>query len=483
VGNPDAGPRSVRGGAIRVAGYVAGSAFAAGSSVLVLRYLSVAGFGHYATVLSLVAIVTGITDVGLTLVGQREYVLRTNHEEQRKLVANILGIRLLVTPVAVGLAALFAVAAGYESSLVVGTLIVGASLFLGNVTLTLTIPLTARLRFGATTATEVARQLVTVAGNALLVVVGAGLLAFFGVQVIAALAAVVLAAAFLGRRSLAWPRFAWREWRVILREAAPMGGAVIVAALYLRTLVVMASLLTSAFQTGLFATSYRVLEILVGVPALMVGSAFPIMAKAAREDEARLGAVLQQLLEMSMLAAVLLVIVLAIAAEPIVRILGGSTYTLAAPVLRIQSFALIGSFASVVWTTGLIAVRRQSALILINAFALISVALLGGALIPLFGADGAAVAAVAGEAVLALAALVMLLRAKPGLRPNLRFAIKLLPAAVLGTLCAFVPSVPTLAAAGIAIAVYSLTALGIGAVPKAATEAILAWRRPTRLAG
>jgi O-antigen/teichoic acid export membrane protein len=473
LGLPTAGPRAVRGGAIRVAGYLVGSALAAASSVLLLRHLGVVDFGRYVTIISLVAAVGGLTDLGLALIGQREYVLKSNEHEKRALIASILGIRLLATMLGVGLAALFALAAGYSSQLVVGTLLAGVGLVFGNAAVTLTIPLAAQLRFGAVTATEVGKQVVTACGNGLLVVAGASLVVFFGIQAAAGAAALGLTIAFLGAGSLVLPRFARRKAIVVLREAAPMGIALIVGALYMRALVVMASLLTTGFQTGLFATSYRILEILFGVPTLMIGAAFPILARAGAIDEARLAYALQRLVEITLLIAVLIVLTISIGAGPIVRILGGDAYARAAPVLRIHVFALLGSFASVVWTTGLIVVRRQSALIVTNAVGLVSIAVLGPALILWLGAKGAAVAAVGGETLLALTALALLLRARPSLKPRLGFSLGILLAAALGASCVLIPGVPDLLKASLAGVVYLAVAWAAGTVP---AEAVTAWR-------
>jgi O-antigen/teichoic acid export membrane protein len=460
-----------------VAGYLLGSALATAASIILLRYLGVVDFGRYVTVMSVVAIVTGLTDVGLTLVGQREYVLQPTDESKKRLTATVLGIRFLVTPIGVALAVLFAIAAGYRAELILGTAIAGASLIFGNTALTFTIPLTAQLRFGAVTAVEVAQQLLTVVGNALMVIVGARLLAFFGVQVVATFGAAALAAVALGSRHLSRPRFVRADWRSILAEAIPMGVAVIVSVLYLRTLVVMASLLTSGYETGLFATSYRILQILAAIPALMVGSAFPLMATAASGDADRLRYIVQRLLEASLLVGVLLVIVLAIAAEPIVRILGGTAYTPAATVLRIQAFALLGSFVSVIWTTALIAIRRQSALIVVNGLAFACVVALGGALIPWLGAKGAAIAAVSGEGLLAAVALAMLARASHGFMPDLGFLARIAPGALLAAACGFIPAVPVLGQAGIATVVFAAASLVLRAVPPEITDAVTSWRR------
>ena len=78
------------------------------TSVLLLRHLGVDGFAHYATVVALLGIVSGITDAGLTAVGSRELALREPGAERERLLRTILGLRLVVTPIGVALAVAFA---------------------------------------------------------------------------------------------------------------------------------------------------------------------------------------------------------------------------------------------------------------------------------------------------------------------------------------------------------------------------------------
>ena len=176
----------------------------------------------------------------------------------------------------------------------------------------------------------------------------------------------------------------------ILREAAPVALSLAVNVLYVRALIILMSLLASPLQTGYFATSYRVLEVFVSVPLLMLGSAFPVLAHAGDADEGRLAYALQRLAEVTLLTAVAIVLVLVIAAQPILDVLGGSKYDQAADVLRIQAFALLGAFLTQVWVTGLVSIRRQRALILTNCVALATALVLGASLIPVLDAKGAA---------------------------------------------------------------------------------------------
>ena len=221
------------------------------------------------------------------------------------------------------------------------------------------------------------------------------------------------------------------------------GGAdraqLIVNVTYIRTLIILASLLATAEQTGLFATSYRISEILLGVPQLMIGAAFPILVHSGAADEQRLVYVLQRMGEAALLVGLGLGLVLAVGAAPIVELLGGSAYADAASVLRIQSIAIAAAFVTQLGTFGLVAVREQRALVLVNVLALATVLVLGCTLIPLLEADGAALAASVGETLLALAAMAMFVRARPALRPDLRYVPKLLLAAAVGGACVCCP--------------------------------------------
>jgi O-antigen/teichoic acid export membrane protein len=472
---PDAGGKAIRGGAIRTAGYGIGLLLTAIASVFLLRHLGVVRFGQFTTVIAIVTVVQGVTDAGLMLVGQRELV-HADAARRRTLLADLVGIRLVLTPLGVVLGVLFVLVAGYPSTLVSGTLLAGIGVVLIVVAATFTLPLTVDLRYGAITATELVRQLVIVAGIVGLVIAGAGLVPFFVVYIVAGGAALVTALCFTGVAGWVAPRFAWREWRSLLREAAPVALSSVVNVTYLRTLIIVASLLATAEQTGLFATSYRISEILLGVPQMMIGAAFPILAHAHAADEERLAYALQRMGEAALLVGVGLGLLLAIGAAPIVQLLGGSAYADAASVLRIQSVAIAAAFVTQLATFGLVAVREQRALVLVNVLALATVLVLGCTLIPLLEADGAALAASVGETLLALVAMAMLVRARPALRPDLRYVPKLFAAAALGGLCVL-PPFPDAAAAALALLVYAAAAWVLHVVPLELVEALR--RRPS----
>jgi O-antigen/teichoic acid export membrane protein len=465
LGAGAAGGKVIRGGLLRTAGYAVGTVASTAASVVLLRYLGPVEVGRYVTVMSLLAIVGGLTDAGLTVIGQREYTIAKTDEERRRLLAYIVAMRIAITPLGVIAATAFAVIAGYDRTLVLGTLIGGAGVVVANVAATLTVPLSVQLRLGAVTATEVIKQLVTAAGMAILAVAGAGLLAFFAVNIAAGAASLVLAVPLAGAAGRVWPIFAPRRWLPLLREAAPVALALAVNVLYVRVLIILMSLLASPLQTGFFATSYRVLEVFVSVPLLMLGSAFPVLAHAGDADEDRLAYALQRLAEVTLLAAVVIVLVLVIAAQPILDVLGGSQYDQAADVLRIQAFALVGAFLTPVWVTGLVSIRRQRALVLTNCIALGTAVVLGATLIPALDAKGAAISAVVGELVLAATTATMLARARPSLRPQLGRFARTLAAGGAGAAAGLLLPIGAVAGAAVAVIVFAGAAFALRAVP------------------
>jgi O-antigen/teichoic acid export membrane protein len=234
---------------------------------------------------------------------------------------------------------------------------------------------------------------------------------------------------------------------------------------YLRILVVLMSLLSTSHQTGLFATAFRVNDIFVGLPIFMVGAAFPVLAHAGRADEARLANALQKLAQVALAVALVVVLGTAIAADEIVKILGGAQYEGAGPVLRIQVFALIGASLTQVWSLGLVAIDRQRLLVITNGIALTLAVVLGLILIPARDAMGASIAAVFGELTLALANLTMLVRCRPALRPDPGFLWRAALSAGLGALCALLP-IPAIAAGALAAIVFVLAALATHALPR-----------------
>lgn len=470
------GDRAIRGGTLRVFGYGVGLIATAGAAVVLLHNLTVANFGRYVVVAALLAIVSALSDAGLTVIGQRAYVRASDTAERRAVMQSLLGLRIALTPLLSLAAVAFAVAAGYTGAQVAATAIGTGALVLTGTAQTLAVPLAVRMRLGFVTVLDVVRQVVLMTCIAGLAAARVGFTLLFLAYVASGVATVCTAFALSHRSDRVKPAFDLKQWRSLGSEAVPVALGNAINVVYLRLLVIMMSLLSTARETGLFGASYRVIEIFIAVPQLMAGAVFPLLSHAAREDESRLAYVLQRLAEASLLVGAGIAVGLSLGAGPILRLLGGSQYAGSATILSLQAFSLLGSFLTQVWVFGLIAVDRQRAMAQVNAVGAAVVAILGFSLITVENARGAAIASIAGEAALAATALVLLVRARPRLRPAPGRMARIVLAASLAAICALLPTSDAVHAL-IALAVYIALIVAFRAYPPELLQAFGLERR------
>jgi O-antigen/teichoic acid export membrane protein len=116
------------------------------------------------------------------------------------------------------------------------------------------------------------------------------------------------------------------------------------------------------------------------------------------------------------------------------------------------------------WQLGLVALRRQADVAVATGVALVAVIALGIGLIPRWGANGAAVAAVLAETLLAVVTFGLLLRARREVTPGFGFTARLLPAAAAGALVLLLP-LPGVVLGVLAGGAFLLLALWLRAFP------------------
>ena len=478
----DVGRRVMRGGLARGTGFVVSNLFAAAGAVVVLRYLGVTEFGRYGTVMALVAIVQGITDAGLSVTGTRELSLAGSASDRRRVLAHLVGLRIILTGVGVPAAVAFSALVGYDSTLVLGTAMAGAGVFLISVQSAMLIPLSVDLRNVALTANEVLRQGLLIVGFVLVAVAGGGLLGFFAVQIAAGLVLMAIAPLLLERRDRVRPRWTWHELRKLAAVGIPVAVAAVLTAAYFRVLVVVMSLRSDdPEQIGLFVTSTRIFELVAALPVMLSMIVLPVVTVAARDDRARLRYVVGQMTQLMAVGGALVTITTVLAAEPILRILGGPEYVDAAPVLRIQSIALLTLFISAAWSPTLIGMHRQGSVAAATAIGLLIAIAAGIVLVPGAQAEGAAWAAAAADGFVLVAAYVLLRRAGPGRELSLGFAPRLVLAAGLALAVALVPGLPALLDTVAGAVIFAVAALALRLVPAEVADLLparlRAWRR------
>jgi O-antigen/teichoic acid export membrane protein len=460
-----AGRHVIRGTAWRLAANAAGIGLGLVTATLLLHHLGVAESGRYVTVISLVAIAVAVADIGLSVAASRELALR-DADDRRRLVANILGQRVVVMPVAVGLVVCFTVLAGYPWRMILGTMLAGTGAFVAAIAGSLLVPLAVELRNLRLALVDFVRQAVTLVGVTVLVVAGARLTPFFLVLIASGLAMLTLVPIVAGRRALMLPRFDRPEQRTLFATALPMAIALGVGQIYFRLVIVLMSLISTPRQTGYFGGSLRAMESLINIPVLIIAVALPLLTAAARDDLPRLRYAVRGLSQAGVITGVLLVLVTWRAATPVMAIIGGAAFRPAGAVLRIQVGALVFVMLYQIWSGALLALGHQRELILTNSIALLGVAGIATLLVPGYGAQGGAVASVLGDALLAGLIYWRLHRATGSMTVSRGFLIRVAVSAMAACVVLVVPGLPDFAAAALAGVAFLTVGHFVGMVPE-----------------
>jgi O-antigen/teichoic acid export membrane protein len=468
---PAAGGMVVRGSALRFGSYASVIALSVISAAVLTRHLGRVSFGQYTTVISLAAVISSVTDAGMSALGTREYAMRGGAARDA-LMRDLLGLRVALTLIGVLIATAFAFIVGYPPALLAGTALAALAVVAMVFQHTLSIPLTTRLRLGYLSALEVARQVVTGALLIALVLLGAGVLPLLAVALVANLLLLPPTAALVRGEISMRMSLRPRRWVKLLRLTVAFSLASAANTIYLFAAQIITSLVASGVQSGLFAASFRVFIALAAIPGMLVAVSLPVLARAARDDRARLGYALQRTFEVSLLVGMAAAIAVIAGARFMIAVVAGPEYAGAAAALRIEGGVLLASFVLAGWGFGLLALHRHRVMLLANLAALAVSAILTVILARADGARGAALASVCGETTLALLYLVGLIRGSPELRPELRAAAKIVLAAIPALAVALVPGMSQLLQPIAALAVFAVLILLMRAVPSEVYELI-----------
>lgn len=203
----------------------------------------------------------------------------------------------------------------------------------------------------------------------------------------------------------------------MLRESLPVAIGLVFTLIYFRLDAVLLSLLKTPYDVGIYSLSYKALEQLIFFPAMFLGVLTPILSRAFAQNRE---AFQELFLKTSSILAMGALPLLAggwFLAEPVVIMLGGSAFAVAADPLRPLLFAVVFIFFGTLLGASVIIAGKQRRAIPIYALGMV-VNLAGNfLLIPKFSYMGSAWATVFTEMVIDIGLLMVLAS------QNIRFAV------------------------------------------------------------
>lgn len=364
------------------------------------RYLGRDAFGELTVALGFVAVAQLVPDLGIWTVTAREVAKRP--EEEQRLLSNAfaLGLVLSVVTILLALGAMQLMYPGDGDTLVRrGIVIVGAQLLFSAVSGTASAFMTARQRAAPVALGGAAASVVFLAILIVAVEADLGFTAIASAYAVTSIVAALVTWLAMRRSLRVRPAADLATWRQLARWAAPQGGVLIIAILYFRIDTILLSLLASDGEVALYGVGYRVVEVLTFFPMSFMVTLFPEVARMGAGSE-RLRPLMSAALSALAIAALAELVLVGGFSEEIVAIVGGGGFAGAASVLRLLSLAVALVFLNTAFFHALLALNRQTALLLLSAAVFGLNVLLNFLLIPGSGAQGAGIALVASEALM-----------------------------------------------------------------------------------
>ena len=431
------------------------------ASVLVMtRYLGPSGYGKVALAFAFIQMLGVLADVGLLTVVVRE--ISRDPAQTDRLVGNALLLRLALSLATLTLAAVASLLLPWDHEVRVAVLIAGVPFVLGLVNSALVAVFQARLRMDRPAAADLVGRAASFAALVVVVTLDLGFYAVVGTAAAGAAVTLAITWALVRREAHPVPRAERPVWRRLLVAALPIGAALAVSEVFFRLDTLLVSAFRSYHEVGLYSLSYRMVELIAILPAIVMTSVFPLLSRYLEESRERAARTIDAAGDLFVAVGVPIAAGGLIVAPDLVRAIGGDDFAGAADALRLLLFAVALAFVSGLFGHSLIAGVRQGSALRLGLVALGFNLVANLVAIPAWGIEGAAAVAVASE-VLLVAGGYVLVRRELGLTP--RFALLwrvLVAAAVMAGVLALVSEWPlaVLLVLGVLLYTAALWALG-----------------------
>jgi O-antigen/teichoic acid export membrane protein len=419
---------------VQLAGRGITMAVSLGTLSLLSRYLGPEDFGKYQFVIAFLLLVN-VSDFGVATLAVRH--LSTEEREADDLMGNVVVVRSVLAGFSTVIAIAIAFIVGYPAEIKAAIAVAALSFPLMIASGAYNATFAANLRMEYATIGNIAQAGVTLAGMGLVAANGGGLIALLFAFNFGVLVNSLICLHFARRFVRTTLSFDSRYSLQLLREAAPLGLAVLIITAYGRLDILLLRAFTDDESVGYYGFAYRIVDLAFPLSFFFVGSVFPLLSTYHdRHQLAEFRSMYARAWDVLSIAAVGIVTAVVLFASPIVHVIGGSEY--APAVISMQ--VLVGAVA-LIWLSnladhGMIAIGRQGVLLWIALGGLCVNVASNLVLIPLYREEGAAVATVLTE-ITVLVPAVWVVSQYTRDAPSFALAARLVPVALVSAVAVY----------------------------------------------
>ncbi|MGA2667113.1 MAG: flippase [Patescibacteria group bacterium] len=338
------------------------------------RYLGVSGYGQYTTIFAFVQFFAVMADFGFFWILVREIAKPGTDVDTT--ASNILTLRTIIGILVFTLSFLIGIFIPQYAAFKWGIGVVAlASLFL-SLNSTYVGIFQNRLRMDKAAITDASSRAIILIITLYLIKLHLGLSSILWAYTVGNFINFAMSA-YLGRVFIRFRlRFDFDYWRKLFAEAVPMGIVLVLGLIYFKIDTFMLSLMRTSRDVGIYGPPYKVLEILLLLPAMFMGNVFPIVTKYIYQNDERLAGAIQKSFNFLVILGLPIILGVIFTATRIIRIVAGENFVKAHTIppvfglaatsptaLQILVIAICLSFISSMFGYLIIAVGKQAKLI------------------------------------------------------------------------------------------------------------------------
>ncbi len=439
---------------------------------LITRYLGTEGYGNYITVITYLTFFGILADFGLVLVTTQ--MISEHKADEKRIINNLFTLRFFSALIFLGLAPMLVVFFPYSPLIKTGVALTALSFFFITLNQVLTGLFQKHLELKWVVLAENIGRVALLVGVIVAMTLNANLLAILVAVVAGSL--LNFLTLFISARRFVRIRFTFESkiWKQIISRAWPIGISIAFNLIYLRADTLILTLVGTQSEVGIYGAAYRVLDILLMLPVLMMGVVLPILTTAwTAKNLQRFTRGIQKTFNVFIMLILPILAGAIMFATPVMVFIAGSAFAPSGPILTILLLAFTAATISTLFGHTTVAINHQKKVIWIYAVdAVLSV--IGYIIfIPQYGMVGAAWVTVFSE-LFAAVVLAWYIIHHTKVRIQLSILTKtILASGIMFCVLWLLPSWHVLVMIAIGIIVYTLALFATGALSRSEVKQLL----------
>ena len=382
--------------------------------VVMARELGASHFGVFTFALAFVILATTFANFGQDVVLTRE--VARDRSRLGGYFANTLAIKIVLATSSLAVAVGVAAVAGVDRETLEVLLLLGAAVVLELLMATCFASYQAFERLEFIPVALISQRVVTAAVGIAALIHGAGVVAVSAIYLAGAALGFALALWFLVRK-IARPRLEVepRRWWPLMRASLAIGLAGVFAIVLFRVDTAMLAAFKPKEVVGRYGAAYRLLEATLFVAWSVGAAAYPVFSRLTAVSVPSVGLVFQRSLKLAVALTLPLAAGSLVLAQPLLRLLYGSSYENAATALRLLAPAI--ALYPICYITGYLLVSQDRQRVLTWVYGLVALenVLANLVLIPWLSLNGAALGTSISQLLVAVAFVAFAERAAGGI--------------------------------------------------------------------